>query len=335
MSSLSSRAFGRRQVAVLVVASLALVGFVTFRARQASAHETYVDQAMTCTIGGNITAHYTINHEPETLTPGVEFTIDTKSTVDLDPSAPDVPIKAMKIIIPNPADVVSAGDIMVMGGNLKKASQTSEGANTILNMTANAGVTSKTIQVPELMIPVTVGPAAAGKVINFYGPNTLELTILIGTVEAPVTCTGAATNPPILAIKAQSPATTTTTAAPTTTTKAPTTTTTMAPTTTTKAPTTTTTMAPTTTTTKAPTTTTTKAPTTTTTKAPTTTTTKAPTTTTTKAPTTTTTAGPTTTKAPTTTTTRMTPTTMKPGGGLGALFALLKRIICILFKIGC
>jgi len=307
MSSLSSRAFGRRQIAVLVVASLALVGFVSFRARQASAHETYVDQAMTCTIGGNITAHYTINHDPETLNVGQVFTIDTKSTVDLDPTAPDVPVKAMKIIIPNPAEVVSAGDIMVMGGNLKKAGQSTEGANTILNMTADAGVTSKTIQVPELMIPVTVGPAAAGKVINFYGPNTLELTILIGTVEAPVTCTGAATNPPILAIKG------------------------VGTTTTTKAPTTTTTMAPTTT----------KAPTTTTTKAPTTTTTKAPTTTTTKAPTTTTTAGPTTTKSTTTmpqhtTTTRMgPPTTMHPGGGLGALFALLKRLICILFKIGC
>ena len=337
MSSLSSRAFGRRHVAVLVVAALALTSFVLVRARQADAAETKASMKMQCLVGGAITVNYTINHTPPSgPIAGQVFTLHTSTVVELAATTPDVPVNGLTITIPNPAGLTPGGEVTLEGGNLTKVSEAIEGSNLILKMQANAGVTTKSMVTPAMSIPVMVPASLAGQPITFQGPSLFQLGIKLLGQDLTEQCTAAADNPPLLVTPAVvSPTTTTTTT--TTTTRPPTTTTT-----TTRPPTTTTTTTrpptTTTTTTRPPTTTTT------TTRPPTTTTTTTvpptTTTTTTRPPTTTTTTTrpPTTTTTivvdPTTTTTKApSPTTTKPSGGDDFLTRLIKAILCFLFRL--
>jgi hypothetical protein len=248
MSSLSVRALGRRQIAVVGIALLVFGGYAIYRTQaRAQAHETYADQKMTCTIAGAITVSYTVNHQPmEGAVAGQTFTIDTKSTVALNPSTPEVAIKTMAITIPTPAAVKGGGEIMVMGGNLKKAGQSTQGADTVLSLTADAGVTSKTLQVPELMIPFEIPAAAAGQTVAFPGPSKLALGAELQGNAINENCTADASNAALLTVKPSGGTAATTVAGQTTMPMGATTTTKASGATTTQAPTTTVKGAPTT-----------------------------------------------------------------------------------------
>jgi hypothetical protein len=307
MSS-SIRAFGRGKIAVLLAALLAFIGFAVVRTQLgAEAHETTVVLTSTCDIGGAQSTTYTVTHDPLSAVPGQPLTLNVASSLapQSDPNIAGLPLKSITLTVPTPAQV-TGGDIMVMGGNLSKGSQTNnpDGSATIV-LNANAGVTVGTLQIPTLMFMLTVKAGITGPIV-FQGPSKLAIGVDFLGTPVNVTCTADAANPPLVSIPVAAPATTTT--------AAPTTTTTVAPTTTTTRPATTTTAAPTTTTTR-----------------PATTTTAAPTTTTTR-PATTTTAGPTTTKAPTTT--RPHPSTTRPGN-TNPILQLLLRLLCTLFHIGC
>jgi hypothetical protein len=220
MSSLSMRALGRRKAAVVGVALVAFGGYAGYRTQAgAEAHETFSDQKMTCQIAGAITVSYTLTHTPEAgAVAGQTFTLDIKSTVALNPATPEVAIKTMTITIPTPAAVIGGADIMVMGGNLAGAGQTTEGTDTVLSLTADAGVTSKTLQVPELMIPVEVPLAAAGQSVSFAGPSKLVLGAELQGTPITETCTADASNAPLLTVKPSGGTVESTAPVPTTTT---------------------------------------------------------------------------------------------------------------------
>jgi hypothetical protein len=295
------RAFGRKQMAVVATAALAFGGFVAIRTQSAAhAHESYVTMNMDCGAlgGGVMSVAYTVNHTPEAgATAGQPFAIQVSSVASA-PNAPQANLKTIALTIPKPAEVTGVGNITVSGGTFTKASQTATAAGLVLTLNANAGTTTKNLQVPDLNIPVDIPASSAGKVVAFQGPSKLDLGVAIGGVSIPVTCNADAANAPLLSIK---PSATTPTedpdhgdhdhGGPTTTTTTPRSSS------------------------------------------------KPPTT---AKPTTTMMdhdhGGPTTTTRKPTTTTRGLPTTLPPTTrptGLAGLFALLRQIICTLFRIGC
>jgi hypothetical protein len=349
MSS-SLRVLGRRKIAVLVAAFLLFGGVIAYRTTaRVEAHETTAVLTMQCGTVGAMPTTYTFSHDPLAAVPGQMLIANVSAAMP----PPQASMNAIKIdgvtmVLPIPNEVTQ-GDIMVMGGNLTKQSQAVSGSSVTLTLAPSGNnVTLGNLQMPSLMIHTTVKANVTTDAILFQGPSSLRLQVTVPIIGAfTETCTPAANNPPVGRVPMQGATTTTdehgdhghghettTTAAPTTTTTAPTTTTTAPTTTTTRA--TTTTTAPTTTTTRA-TTTTSMATTTTGHGHETTTTTAAPTTTTTRA--TTTTMGPTTTRATTTSTMRTTttrrpmPTTTMPTDN--PFLRLIRRIICVIFRIGC
>jgi hypothetical protein len=200
MRSPTMRALARPQLVVLAAALLAFGAFAIYRtATSAQAHETYVDMSMTCDNGSQIKVSYTVNHDPEAgAIAGQLFTIKAQSSVTVDPAMPDVPLSTVAVTIAEPADVGPAGDVKVVGGNLTKASQTTASGNIVVNLTAGAGVSPKTLQVPELDIPVNLPAATAGKILNFPGPSQIALGM---TGQPTVGCTAAATNSPLITVK--------------------------------------------------------------------------------------------------------------------------------------
>jgi hypothetical protein len=201
-SSLSTRALGRRQIAVLVAAIFAFGGFAAWRT-QAGAHaaEPSVDQHMTCKLAGALTVSYTVDRKPaEGVIAGKTLTLITKSAVQLSEGVANIGIKTMKITIPNPEGVGAAGSITATGGNLTKADQAVAGTATVLSMTAGAGVTAGTLEVPTLSIPFDIPESAAGKTISFPGPSSLELGVEVAGTALTETCTSDAGNPALLTI---------------------------------------------------------------------------------------------------------------------------------------
>jgi hypothetical protein len=217
MSSLSIRARGRRRVAALAAGVAAFGALSVFPLQAAGAHETQVTLGMTCVLAGALPITYTVDHDPETPVAGKVLTLDVKTSVAANPAVGPIGIKSMTITIPIPQGVAGGGDVMVMGGNLTKAGQTIEAGTLVLSLTANAGVTVATLQVPELMIPVQLADEVPETIV-FEGPSKLTLDVGIATE----TCTANADNPPLLSIKPTGGQV----VAPTT--KAPTTTTTRA-----------------------------------------------------------------------------------------------------------
>jgi hypothetical protein len=324
MSSSSIRALGRKKVAVLLAVLVAFGSFAVYRTQtSAGAHETQVVLGLTCPLAGKMAVNYTVSHDPLSAVPGAPLRLDVSSTMPPPPAnVAGIGITNITITIPVPAEV-NGGNIEVMGGNLTKASQSVSGSSATLILNAAAGTTVGTIQMPMLMINMTVKAGVTGPSVC-QGPAALSITTNINRGTGPIVenCTADATNPPLVSIPVAAPVTTVTTVAPTTAT--------------TVAPTTKTTVAPTTATTVAPTTKTTVAPTTATTVAPTTKTTVAPTTATTVAPTTKTTLAPTTaTVAPTTKTTITKPPTTHRPPTENPLLKLIKQILCRVFHIGC
>jgi len=330
MSS-SIRAIGRRQIAVVVAALLAFGGFAVYRTQTAAgAHETTVVLGLQCTVAGAMSATYTVSHDPtDGAHAGAPLTLNVATQLGAVPDTlKGIGLSTMNITIPIPDQIVAGGDIMVMGGNLTKTSQTVSGTSAQLALTAAPGVTLGTLQMPSLMFMLQVKPGATGPIV-FQGPSAIQLNVnFLGT---PITenCTAVATNPPLVSVPVVA-ATTTTTATTMPTTTASTTTTTRATTSTTRA--TTATTQATTSTTRA-TTSTTRA-TTSTTRATTATTHEHDNPTTTRATTSTTRATTATTRGTTSSTRATTQTTMRPPGG-NPLAELIRKLICLLFRIGC
>jgi hypothetical protein len=219
-----------------------------------------------------------------------------------------MPTTSLSFTLPKPALISSITGVTFKAGGNFTGSATVDAATGAATLTFRGSANSNAITLPDFDIAgVTSTAARAGDRVSWIGPS--QFTLLNGTAAVD-TCTpasGAAIQyAPTVVLDGGTGGCTTTTEDPshgdhghgtpgctTTTTPAPTTTTTRTPTTPTTAPTTTTTRTPTTPTTR-----------------PTTTTTR-PTTPTTRPPTT-------------------TPTTQPPGGGIGAL---LKWILCLLFRI--
>jgi len=203
MSSLSTRSLGRRKVAALATAAAAVGGFVVFNSQSpASAHETKVTLNMTCAVAGSalppIAVAYTVDHEPETATSGELFTISTSSSVS--GVTVDVPVFTVDITIPTPAGVTSGGPVTATGGNVDLTGQTAGADAVSLSLKAQAGVTSKALQMPTLAIPVKISDKHP-ETINFEGPSELKLSVNLGApTPTEVVCT-ADDNPPLLSIK--------------------------------------------------------------------------------------------------------------------------------------
>ena len=172
MLSRSTRVFGRRQIAVLLAAFTAFGAFAAYRSQvSAEAHETKVDLPMTCALAGALTVSHTVTHTPTAgAVAGELFTISDKSSVALADTFPEVGVTALSITIPIPAGVTSGGGVHAMGGSFTKAGESTGAGGLTINLTANAGTTSKNMTVPELMIPVSVPAGAAGQTIAFPGP---------------------------------------------------------------------------------------------------------------------------------------------------------------------
>jgi hypothetical protein len=273
MSSSSIRAIGRRQIAVIVVALLAFAGFAVYRTQsEAGAHEVTTVLGLQCGLAGALSSTYVSTHDPlDGAHPGQPFTLNvTPQLAAIPANFAGFGLTSVSITIPIPDQIVPGGDIMVMGGNLTKASQTVSGTSAVVNLTAAPGTTLGTMQFPGLMFMLQVKPGATGPIL-FQGPSTIALTVNVLGAPITETCNAAAGNPPLVSVPVVAAATTTTT------TVAPTTTTTRATTTTTRATTTTTDHGHDTTTTTRATTTTSRA--TTTTAGQTTTTVRPPTTT--------------------------------------------------------
>src|SRR4051812_19967128 len=201
MSSLSTRSNGRRRIAAIAVAAVALGGFVAYGQSPASAHETSVDLVMTCVSGtvkipDPLKVHYVVNHAPDTAVAGEALEITTTSTVSGVTLAVDV--TGLKITIPTPAGVTSGGQIKATGGNGAKSGQTSNGDSTTVEFPANPPVKSTELQVPTLGIPVLISENHP-ETITFEGPSNIELTI--PALPLPVDCTPSPDNPPLLQIK--------------------------------------------------------------------------------------------------------------------------------------
>jgi hypothetical protein len=201
MSSLPTRSLGRRKVAATAAALVAFGGLSVFYGQSpASAHETTVTLGMTCQVAGAIDVDYTVSHEPEAgATAGELFTINTSSKVATD-LAIEVGLKTINITIPTPAGVTNGGQITTTGGNLHKTGQAGSDGETVLTLTADAGVTNKTMQMPTLHIPVMIS-AKHPETINFAGPSTLALGVIFSGQDVTETCTANDGNPPLLSIK--------------------------------------------------------------------------------------------------------------------------------------
>jgi hypothetical protein len=217
----SSRAPRRKQIAVVVVAVLAFVGFAAYRTQSAAeAHEEHLTMAMTCAVVGPMNVDYTVSHTPVAgAVAGQTFTLDVKSAVVI-PGAYDFPVISMQLTIPIPAGVTGGGDVMVMSGSFTKASQTTDGGSLVVNLDAKAGTTTKNLVAPGLMIPVGIPADAAGETIVFAGPSKLVTTVDFAGTPVPAECTPNDGNPALVTTKvAPAGSTPATTAAPGPTTK--------------------------------------------------------------------------------------------------------------------
>lgn len=218
MISRSTRVFGRRQLAVLLAAFTAFGAFAAYRSMQsADAHETTVDLGLTCPLAGALTVTHTVSHTPTAgAVAGELFTISDKSSVALAPTFPEVGVTSMKITIPIPAGVTSGGEVHLMGGTFTKGGESVGAGGLTITLTANPGTTSKTMSVPELMIPVNIPAGAAGQTIAFAGPSTLVIDVNFMGNPLTETCTANPGNPPLVSTVV-APGSTATTAGPTTT----------------------------------------------------------------------------------------------------------------------
>ena len=206
MKTVSMNALDRRKIALLAFAGLAFGGFAAWRTLPgAQAHETTAVQKMNCSLAGAITVNYTMTHVPTAgAIAGELFTLNVSNTVEM-ASALVVPIKSVAVTLLTPTGTTAAGEITASGGNLKKAGQTNSGAETVLNLTADAGVTSTTMAFPSLSIPLQIPAAAAGTPIAIQGPSKIALTVEVAGNELTETCAADAANTPLLTVTPTAP----------------------------------------------------------------------------------------------------------------------------------
>jgi hypothetical protein len=330
----SSRSIGRKQMVVIVAALLIFAGFAMARSQKgAEAHEVVTPYPLTCGMVG-LNPTFTTNHMPEAgTTPGGNLAL----TVDLATPATGMamPTKLVQFSLPKPALIERiTGVTFAPGGNFYGGA--SIGADGTVALTFMGDTQSNAIDLPVFTIAaVTKTSAMVGEKVSWIGPSSIKLDN--GTTDTCTPASGAAIQyAPTVVISPDAGCGPTTTeepghgehdhGAPVTTMPdehgdhgdhgTPTT----CPPTTAPPTTSTPTTAPTT---RPPITTPTTAPTT---RPPTTTPTTAPTT---RPPSTIPSTRPPTTRPPVT----VPPTTAPPAGG--GLLELLKRLICLLFHIGC
>jgi hypothetical protein len=310
----SSRALGRRQQAVVVVALLLFGVFALWRTQQpSSAHAITTPVTYTCG-SATTTAYFTAVIEPEeNIVPGGDVNIAEQ--VMFSGLTGPANISGVEMLLPMPTQVAINGTDSGFAGAGMKGTIMVMGSDVHVAYTGTATPASLNLAKVDLY-----GKAKAGATgtLRLMSPSSITIhdTITMAGMDMPVTCTAAPVQIQSGTMAPPVTTTTTTTTRPTTSTS---TTTTTRPTTSTS---TTTTTRPTTSTSTTTTTRPTTSTSTTTTTRPTTSTSTTTTTRPTTSTSTTTATGPTS----TTTTTRPRP----PGNGFGAI---LRRIICILFRI--
>jgi hypothetical protein len=110
---------------------------------------------------------------------------------------PEVTVKTLAITMPVPAGLGGGGSVHVMGGTFT-GTGTIAGDVVTVSLTAGPGVTTKTMAVPELMIPLEVPLSAAGTTLAFAGPSKLDLALDLAGTPIDESCTADAGNPPLL-----------------------------------------------------------------------------------------------------------------------------------------
>ena len=264
------RTTARRPLAIVAAGALVLSGGAVLRTQIAGAHATSVAQSMKCTLAGDLTVNYAIDHSPETVESGKPVTMTVKPSIAtaMPAALAGIGVSGLTIDLPLTAEIAGATATVTDGsGNFTLASSSVAGGQLTLQLAAGAGVSVANMNPPELKLALTLKSGIEGQTIAIAGPSQFKITttFIAATGAVIETCTAAAANGPLVTLPVAGTAgvTTTTVAGATTTTVAG------AATTTTRAGATTNTTAAgaTTTTSRAAATTTTRASATTTTRA--------------------------------------------------------------------
>jgi hypothetical protein len=199
MASRSVRALRRPQLAVVLVALAATGAVAAHRVQSpAGAHETKIDLGMTCPLGGPITVSYTVSHTPTSgAVAGEVFTLSVRSTVALGADVPEVPVKTLRITVPVPVGLGRGGAVHVMGGTFTGSAELT-GAEVVVSLTADDGINTRNMAVPELMIPLSVPPGSAGQTLAFAGPSSIDLGLDFLDTPIDEKCVANAGNPPLV-----------------------------------------------------------------------------------------------------------------------------------------
>ena len=192
MSTLSRRAFGRRQLAVLVAVTLALAGMVVVRGQRAASADTKTTAvSVTCPIVGAVSVNITASDTPDPATAGGSVTLDVQSGA---PSIPiTVTINSITLVIPSPEQVASLDGVTFDGGNMTGAFTVAPD-NKSVSVVFTGPVQSTAVTLPKMSIKTTLKSGTAGQTISWSGPTSIASNVAgLGNQ----TCTSAATNPAI------------------------------------------------------------------------------------------------------------------------------------------